>query len=173
MVVIRPSSLWLDNGMCVVWRQTRRAVVEPTRTDDGNRNCIIVDKLLLGPASASAVIQVGIPFSPPSAALHFNWTGMHCPGCGQLASWLMSMGGRAGDIVLKSKRGCLRIWSERSMVWWDVQEGDKLVSVTIGDRMYMVVGVSMLELRRLLESLEGSQVCIANNPLMVHCSPCP
>jgi hypothetical protein len=42
--------------------------------------------------------------------------------------------------------------------WSNTQEGDKLVSVTIGESSTTVIGSSMLELRRMLERLDGGQV---------------
>ena len=164
-MVVRATSLWLDNGLCVVWRQTRRAIVEPTRADDGHRNCIVVDKLLQGPASSSAAVQVHSTAPPLFAS---RTTGHH--------PWIRSaheyvlypIAARKMQVRCQRERQpteeapSTRSFSSRLCLTMrfcsDTQEGDKLVSVTIGEKSTMVIGSSMLELRRMLERLDGGQV---------------
>jgi hypothetical protein len=56
--VVLASSMWHDAGLGMVWRQVRRSIIAPCRAEDGNRYCIVVDKVLPGPAERSTAIQV-------------------------------------------------------------------------------------------------------------------
>jgi hypothetical protein len=56
------SSLWHDASLGIVWRQARRPITTCSRADDGNRLCLVVDKILPGSAERSAAVHVLFSF---------------------------------------------------------------------------------------------------------------